>query len=77
MARKKADLAGEVFDHLASAPEGLTLAELSEKTLRPIAAVRRAVRTCRLTLASNGDTLFIVADTQGSRRERLDCQSDR
>lgn len=70
MARKH-DLAGEVFTHLADAPDGLTLADLSEKTLRPLNAIRRAIRTCRLTLAAGGDTLFIVADPQGLRQPWL------
>ena len=63
---EKRDLIGEVFDHLANnITTGLTIAELSDKTLRPAPAIRHAIRNARLTLAANGDTLFIVADPQG------------
>jgi hypothetical protein len=65
-----ADLAGEVYDCLVDAPNGLTLDDLQRKTAASRDRVRKAIRTARLVLADH-DTLFILCEPQGPREPWL------
>jgi hypothetical protein len=64
------DLAGEVYDLLADAPEGLTKYDMAAKLSMPIPAISRAIRSARETLGED-DTLFILCEPQGSREPWL------
>lgn len=66
----KGDLAGEIYDCLANAPNGLTMRDMTRQTGASPTRVRTAIRAARLILADH-DTLFILCEPQGPREPWL------
>lgn len=66
---KRDELAGLIYDVLADAPDGLAMSEIVEKTDMPRSSCQIAIRTLRLMLAADGDTLWVTCDPAGQREE--------
>ena len=57
--------AGRIYDALAAAPDGLDIRELAYELGEEQWTVRPAIRTLRVMLADNGDTISVPAIKQG------------
>ena len=66
---KREDLAGMIYDALADEPDGLTMSQITNTVHMPRSSCNIAIRTLRLTLAEDGDTLWVTCDPAGQRQE--------